>query len=184
MSFFKIFFRAWENTARLFFNFSYVIFATLVKFFFVGFDNSLVFLLKSFTCPTYAFKFMLVNLCYWLSVYSVFIWSFYIFFHSVFIESVLFRAIFLCNEYVFFKLHHYACLLNSRFLLVALIIFLYFDWSVSLVAFCFYSKILSKPFLCQYVHGSSGGRLVLYSCSSLVAIFRYLSGYFICIGYR
>ena len=32
LSFFKIFFRAWENAARLFFNVSDVIFATLLKF--------------------------------------------------------------------------------------------------------------------------------------------------------
>ena len=32
LSLFKIFFRAWENAVRLFFNVSDVIFATLVKF--------------------------------------------------------------------------------------------------------------------------------------------------------
>ena len=49
-------FLKWENAARLFFNFSDVIFATLVKFCFVGFYSSLVFLLKPFTYPIYASK--------------------------------------------------------------------------------------------------------------------------------
>ena len=34
------------------------------------------------------------------------------------------------------------------------------------------------------VYASSGGSLVLYSCSSLVGIFGYLFGLFRCIGYR
>ena len=68
LSFFKIFFRAWENAARLFFNFSDVKFATLVKFCFVGFYTSLAFLLKPFTYPTFASieinsRFMLLAKC-------------------------------------------------------------------------------------------------------------------------
>ena len=46
LSFFKIFFRTWENAARLFFNFSDVIFATLVKFCFIGFYNILLMLVS------------------------------------------------------------------------------------------------------------------------------------------
>ena len=57
LSLFKIFFRAWENAARLLFILSDVIFATLVKFCFVGFYTSFVFLLKPFTYPTYASKY-------------------------------------------------------------------------------------------------------------------------------
>ena len=57
LSFFKIFFRAWENAAGLSFNLSDVIFSTLVKFCFIGFYTSLVFLLKRFTYPIYASKY-------------------------------------------------------------------------------------------------------------------------------
>ena len=57
LSFFKIFFGAWENAVTLFFNFSDVIFANLVKFCFVGFYNILVLLLKPFTYPTYVSKY-------------------------------------------------------------------------------------------------------------------------------
>ena len=55
LSLFKIFFRAWENAARLFFSFGDIIFATLVKF--CRILLSLVFLLKPFKCPTYASKY-------------------------------------------------------------------------------------------------------------------------------
>ena len=68
LSFFKIFFRDWKKAARLFFSLSDVIFVTLVKFCFVGFYTSLVFLLKPFTYPTYASieinsRFMLLAKC-------------------------------------------------------------------------------------------------------------------------
>ena len=56
LSFFKVFFRAWTNAARLFFNLSDVITAILVKFGLVEFYTSLVFLLKPFAYPTYASK--------------------------------------------------------------------------------------------------------------------------------
>ena len=55
LSFFKIFFRPWENAARLFLKLSGVIVATLVYFtYFAGFYISLVFFLKPFAYPTYA----------------------------------------------------------------------------------------------------------------------------------
>ena len=53
LSFLKIFFRAWENAARLFFNIRDVVFTILVKFYFVGLYTSLVFFQK----PTYVSKY-------------------------------------------------------------------------------------------------------------------------------
>ena len=78
-------------------------------------------------------------------------------------------------------MHHYVCLLNSRFLLIALAHFL----CILIGQFCFNFLFLfqsseSAIFVAIfYEHVSSGGRLVLYSCSSLLAIFGY--GLFICI---
>ena len=52
-------FLRWKNAARLFFNLIDVIFLTLVKFRFVGFYISLIFLLKPFTYPTYTSKYVI-----------------------------------------------------------------------------------------------------------------------------
>ena len=45
----------------------------------------------------------------------------FLYIHIHLIQSVLFCAIYLCHDYIYFKLHHYVCLLNSHFLLAALV---------------------------------------------------------------
>ena len=84
------------------------------------------------------------------------------FIHIYLIQFVLFRAIHLCNDCIYFKLHHYICLLNSPFLLAALVHFSCILIGQFRFRFLFLfrnseSAIFVAVFL---VHPSSGGRLV------------------------
>ena len=53
--------------------------------------------------------------------------------HIQLIQSVLLHANYLYDDYIYFKLHHYVCLLNSQFLLAALVHFL----CILIGQFCF-----------------------------------------------
>ena len=138
MSFFKILFRAWENSPILFFNHIDVIFATLVKFS-VGFYTSHVFLLK----PTlihillmlirieFNSRFMLLTNCilrFYIFIYVVCLHSMsFIYIVTIYISNCITMLVYLILD---------SCWLH-------LFIFCVF-WLVSFaLILCFYSEILS-----------------------------------------
>ena len=63
------------------------------------------------------------------------------------IQSILLCAIYLRNEYIYFKIAS-LCLFNEFLILIVCTssFFVYFYWPVPLLIFCFYSEILSQPF--------------------------------------
>ena len=135
LSFFKIFFRVWENAARLFFNLS----DTLLQWSFLQdfipilcFCWSLLHILLMLVSIEIHSRFMLLTI-----VYVVFL---HIPFHLIY--SIFFRAIYLCNEYIYFKLHHYVCLMNPRLLLAGLVHCLY----ILIGQFCFWFFIFILKF--------------------------------------
>ena len=89
-------------------------------------------------------------------------------------------------SFLLFKLHPYVCLLNSQFLLAALVYFSciligqFRFWFFALIPKFWVSHFCSNVFSPCF----KWWKICLYDCSSLVVIFWYLPGLFICIGYR
>ena len=86
----------------------------------------------------------------------------------------------------YFKLHHYVCLLNSQFLLAALIHFLcvliaqfHFNF-----LFLFWNPESAIFVIDVFSPCFQRWKICFNGCRSLVAIFGYLPGLFVCIGYR